>query len=737
MRSVSNSLPLGRIEYSNRDDDQVDEDLEDLRLLHSNDQNQDINQQSTAINLSSEAKGSRNVDDCVIDYSEIPNNSNAATTNRNFNRHDDDDDDYKDDDDDEDIAYKDLDVSAEQLPQPTVQKSSRPSIHHQQPRHAKRVLLIGGATLVGLAYLIMFTATKGTRYDHSVKMNVILMISDGFGPASETFAREFVQKLRTMPPSERKKFDDRWSFFDDKGNLNSTLVAYDKLYGGGLPLDPLLIGSSRTRSSNSLITDSAAGATAFSCALKTYNGAIGVEPKEQKPCGTVLEAAKHRGYLTGLVATSRITHATPASFYAHVIDRDMETKIAKFLIGDGPLGRSVDLAFGGGRRFFTSKNATLITTMPASKTTKRRGPSDTNDDEKNEDLLEVARDRFKFDVLMSNKEFEDRWKGGSQTGGAQIKVPVLGLFNDDHMKFEIDRFNVINDTEKEPSLRNMSLAALQTLSRDAKSSSAHGFFLMIEGSRIDMAAHSNDPIGHLYDILAYQETVRTVKTWVDEANKAGWPTLMISVSDHETGGLTLGRQLDPKVYPTYAWYPETLLNSTGSVEHLTERIKNFKLDNHRSRVAKRQSTISSTGNTTDLTGLRKFVVDEIFKGGLGLNDFSGEELEMSLKLVEGNDYLNLSYHLANMISRRAQVGWTTHGHSGVDVNLYGYPTESVKDLIGSRENVEIGKFIVEVMSIDLEIVTRDLNRLAKVWHMTEDTKELEKYNELKHYSHEF
>lgn len=104
-----------------------------------------------------------------------------------------------------------------------------------------------------------------------------------------------------------------------------------------------------------LVSDSAAGATAFSCGLKTFNGAIGVTPA-LAPCGTLLEAAHRQGFATGLVATSRITHATPASFYAHVPDRDLESEIAAFLIGEAGTGLAgpapVDFAFGGGRCFF-------------------------------------------------------------------------------------------------------------------------------------------------------------------------------------------------------------------------------------------------------------------------------------------------------------------------------------------------------------------------------------------------
>ncbi|WAR57658.1 hypothetical protein PtB15_8B711 [Puccinia triticina] len=568
------------------------------------------------------------------------------------------------------------------------------SLKYKPPAHTKRVLFLGTSALVGLAYMIVFFATQGTRYGHSLQINVILMISDGFGPASESFARGFVQHLQNLTEEEQAKFS-RWTFPEAKPAqppLKRTGPSKNRF--GPLPLDPLLVGSSRTRSSNSLITDSAAGATAFSCALKTYNGAIAVEPVNQKPCGTVLEAAKHRGYLTGLVATSRITHATPASFYAHVIDRDMESKIATFLTGDGPLGRSVDLAFGGGRRFF----------LPSSSLTSSR-----SDDH---DLLATAQSKHGFTILNSTEAFEKAWDPTSANG--HFKTPVLGLFNDNHMNYEIDRISLEDTDKREPSLRNMSLAALQTLSREAKDKSAHGFFLMIEGSRIDMAAHSNDPVGHLYDILAYQETVRMVQSWVDEANKAGWPTVMISVSDHETGGLALGRQLTEK-YPVYAWYPEVLANATHSTAWLAKKIS----------MAVRPSQPVS----------RQFIVDEILRDGLGIVDASNEEID---KLVDLGARQNVDYLLADMISRRTQVGWSTHGHSGVDVNLYSYPPDLTKELFGNRENTEIGQFIVDAMEIDLDIVTRDLNRLAKSWHVTDDKHNPNFENiQLKHYSHEF
>lgn len=97
---------------------------------------------------------------------------------------------------------------------------------------------------------------------------------------------------------------------------------------------------------DSLITDSAAGATAFTCGIKTFNGAIAVDPLK-RPCGTILEAAKRQGYMTGMVVTSKVTDATPACFASHVDNRFKENTIAEQLVGDTPLNRTVDLIFGG------------------------------------------------------------------------------------------------------------------------------------------------------------------------------------------------------------------------------------------------------------------------------------------------------------------------------------------------------------------------------------------------------
>ncbi|CED83628.1 alkaline phosphatase [Phaffia rhodozyma] len=523
--------------------------------------------------------------------------------------------------------------------------------------------------LMALPISIMFVGVYLASTHQPNRTNFILMISDGFGPASETFAREFYKHTHGLDWKDDFKF----------------------------PLDEILVGSSRTRSSNSFVTDSAAGATAFSCAMKSYNGAISVEPEgRHKPCGTVLEAAKQRGYKTGLVVTSRLTHATPACFYAHVVDRDMESEIAEFLVGDGPLGHVVDLALGGGLCFFQPNE-----TSSSCRTD-------------NMDMLESARKKG-INVILSEKELLD----SSRRNAKALPLPVLGLFNRDHLNYNLDRVH-LPPASSEPSLMNMTEIALRTLDEAAKNSQPSiwsrlkfwnrpdgwglGFFLMVEGSRIDMAGHSNDPGAHAEEIFEYQRTVAVVRKWIKDHPSCN--TQLISVSDHETGGLSLARQLSPYHYPVYNWYPQALKNVTHSTAALGQLIlAHSKL--HQGEIQE------------------DWLKEEIFKQGLGIMDATHDEvtgLGESMGIVGGEWWVDV--FLANMSSYRAQLGWATHGHSGVDVNLYMEPFST--DFHGSKENYEIGARIASHLGLSLDPITVQLNEHVDDWFFWNTTSKIPK-----------
>ncbi len=388
-----------------------------------------------------------------------------------------------------------------------------------------------------LAALALLTLAAAATAQTPAPRNVVLMIADGFGPASATLARAAA--------------------------------------GRPLALDALLVGAVETGATDSRVTDSAAGATAFACGIKTYNGAIGVDTTGA-PCRTLLEAAEARGMATGLVATSRITHATPAAFAAHIASRADEAAIAAQMIEAG-----VDLMVGGGARFFQGRadGRDLLAEAAA------RG-------------VAVATDRAGFDAL-----------------GA---LPALVLLAPDHLAYEIDR-----DETDQPSLAAMTARALDRLAA-TPAAREHGFFLMIEGSRIDHAGHGNDAPAHLRDILAYDAAVAAVLEWAT----ADGATLVVSTADHETGGLALGRD------GVYAYDAAPLLAATMSAERLA-------------------AMHDGTPTAADVAAAL----------GDAAPDSTYAACSAGTACVAA---------FRDTTARRAGVAWTTTGHTAVDVGLYAF-----------------------------------------------------------------
>jgi len=260
------------------------------------------------------------------------------------------------------------------------------------------------------------------------------------------------------------------------------------------------------------VTDSAAGATAFSCGLKSYNGAISMLP-DHTPCGTVLEAAKRAGYHTGLVVTTDITDATPACFASHVDRREQNDDVALQEVGEGVLGRTVDLILGGGRCRF----------LPGSV----EGGCRADDI----DVTRIAREKHGWTYADSRAGFD------ALALGKNVSLPLLGLFADGDVPFEIDRRNM---ADVYPSLSEMAITALTALG-EATKDSEKGFFLMIEGSRIDHAGHVNDPAAQVREVLEYDKTFKIVLDFLEANDAEG---VLVATSDHETGGLaTAWREL--------------------------------------------------------------------------------------------------------------------------------------------------------------------------------------------------
>lgn len=246
-----------------------------------------------------------------------------------------------------------------------------------------------------------------------------------------------------------------------------------------------ITGLHKSYSFDDLVTDSAAGATAFACGCKTFNGAIGLT-KDSIPCKTILEEAEERGLATGLIATSTIVHATPAAFISHVVSREQYEEIALDMAKT-----EVDLLIGGGKKYF---------------------------------------DRRDMDERNLYKEFEKKGYYVSDYSYEEIGS----------LRFDPNKNLLYLTADKHPlnveaGRDYLSYATRRSLEYLEKKSGDKGFFLMIEGSQIDWACHAND-----YR-LAIKETLdldRAIGEALAFAKNRG-NTLVIVTADHECGGLAL------------------------------------------------------------------------------------------------------------------------------------------------------------------------------------------------------
>lgn len=262
-----------------------------------------------------------------------------------------------------------------------------------------------------------------------------------------------------------------------------------------LATDPYLCGMVRQSCSDSPIPASPAAMTSFMTGYKVQGSNMSVYPSKNEgqdlvnvnadstwqPLATVMEAAKILGHKsTGLVVTVTATHATPGATTAHTVSRSEHHDIIRQMASN-----RVDVIFGGGVDYM------------------------------DDDVKSILEDNCITYIEKDVPAFR-----------AAGKTPVWALFAGEDMAFDLDR-----DTLAEPSLCEMTEKALSLLSKDK-----NGFFLMVEGSKVDYAAHSNDPMGVISEYDAFDKAVAVA---MDFAKKDGNTTVIV-VPDHGNSGMTMG-----------------------------------------------------------------------------------------------------------------------------------------------------------------------------------------------------
>lgn len=448
---------------------------------------------------------------------------------------------------------------------------------------------------------------------------VFYFIGDGLGAAQRQFSEFFLQDQLKNPKSQLV--------------MNTFEVA----------------GINTTYCADTLITDSAAAATALASGVKTNKGVIGKDVNGNN-VKTLTEEARDHGMKTGLITTTRLTHATPAAFAAHNVFRDNENEIADDFLNSG-----VDFFAGGGIRHFIPASMTIENADALGKTIKSK-----RKDEK--DLLKGFEDKgyATFIGMKGAKAF--RSADFSKQG------KVFAAFTYTHMPYEVERMNQYKDV---PSIAEMTKAGIDVLEQGDK-----GFFLMVEGGRIDHAAHANDPTGLIWDTIAFDDAIKTAYEFFQNHKDQ---TLIVVVGDHETGGMGLG--MDSMGYKlnmaalddVHVSVEDTLNDGEGQYKgdktaYLNYLSKNFGLSNL---------------SDSEAASLNKAMVSADAGDTLGYYKLNPAALTA-----------------AHILSTRANINWTTTIHTATMIPMSATGAYAGR-FGGYKDNTQIAKAMAQTLGFTL------------------------------------
>ncbi len=397
-----------------------------------------------------------------------------------------------------------------------------------------------------------------------------------------------------------------------------------------LAMDELVSGSVRTYWENfkgepGAITDSAPAGTAMATGKKTHDKHVGVSPYDTKrPYATTLEAAESLGKSTGIIATSNIQHATPAAFSSHYFDRSRYD-----IIGEQQVYQGIDVLLGSGSMYLTEPY-------------RKDG----------ENLIDELKS-MGYEYVTTKSEM-DSVKDGK----------LWGMFAPDAMAYDMDRKIKTGTNADQPTLAGMTKKAIELLSKDED-----GFFLLVEGSKVDWAAHANDPVGVISDVLAFDDAVKVALNFA----KSRDDTMILYASDHGNGGITIGTTQTDSSYPS---------------DPVTKFIEPLK-----------KASITGEGIAAALNEERtniKSVMSKFY----GIDDLTDEE-ESAIKAA---DAASMNYTVGPIISKRANIGWTTTGHTGEDVTLYTYLPGNQR-ITGTINNTDIAQAVANAWGVNLNNLT--------------------------------
>lgn len=434
-------------------------------------------------------------------------------------------------------------------------------------------------------------------------------------------------------------------FIGDGMGLNqvNTTEMYLGEKQGRIGIEPLcfasfpVAGMATTFSASNSITDSSAGGTALATGVKTYNGAIGVDANKERVM-SVAERAKRAGKKVGVTTSVSIDHATPAAFYGHQPDRSMYYEIALQLPEAG-------FDFYAGSGFL----------KPARTFDKKDAPS-----------IYPIFEQAGYTIARGLDEYKTKADGA----GKMILMQKEGA-NSSSLPYAIDR------REGDLTLAQITESAIDFLSRDNKK----GFFLMVEGGKIDWACHSNDPATMVKEVIDMDNAVRVAYEFYKKHPKE---TLIVITADHETGGLALGNS-------NYTLNLKSLDCQKQSVDLLSRALTDLR---------------KSKGNKATWEDVKALLTERMgFWGELTptweQEKMLRDEFESSFvrnKVVFEESLYSKTEPLAavakKVLSQMSKLGWTTGSHSAEYVPVFAVGAGS-KLFMGKMDNTDIPKRIAK------------------------------------------
>lgn len=381
-----------------------------------------------------------------------------------------------------------------------------------------------------------------------------------------------------------------------------------------------------TRSKNSFITDSAAGGTAIACGVKTNNGAIGVGADGSR-LQSIAEVARDSGRKVGILTSVTLNHATPASFYGHNPSRGNYYELGLDMIASG-----FDFFGGGG-----------IGKSDDKKSKAYKG-----------DIYKLA-EKAGYKVVRRDMESLRALKPGCGKVIATGSDGALEYYLDNPSSARISEF-----TKK----------AIELLDNDK------GFFIMVEGGKIDWACHANDAATAVSEIIDFDKAVGVALEFL---RKNPEDTLVVVTADHETGGLTMGS--DGTAYNSYL----ERLNAQKTSRGL--------FDSRLRRLLKENEALEFGGVKALLSETFGFVFEKDSKFGLALSDDEVDELKEAFEEwkdePKGDE---LSFVAAKILNNKAGLAWTTHAHTALPVETSAAGVKSEK-FSGTIDNTDIAKIL--------------------------------------------